>query len=148
MPGGGFFIDGCSSNHSTAERTRGSRMGHHDLGSPNEEHRILACDYAPEKAAQVFSGMTAKESNVPRGVFVNSTILLEDVMHWIESSPLSDGVPPTIDCFGWNPFVALLGHDIEPARQDVPGRVTAVFEIIEMGNGSGQRLIGIPPILA
>ncbi|MBB4010150.1 LacI family DNA-binding transcriptional regulator [Allorhizobium taibaishanense] len=140
-----LFIGGRGSDHNTAERIRGFRMAHQDLGVPIEEHHILANGYAPEKAAQALSALSASEGSVPRGMFVNSTISLEGVMRWIKSSPLFDGAPPIIGCFDWDPFVALLGQDIEMVRQDVSGMLKATFDILEKG-GSDKKLIEIAPI--
>lgn len=44
--------------------------------------------------------------------------------------------------------MALLGHDIEMARQDVPGMLTAAFDIVEKGSSESQKLIEIPPLFA
>ena len=143
-----LFIGGRGRDHNTAERIRGFRMAHQDLDVPIEEKHILACGYAPEKAAQALSAMADSEGSVPRGMFVNSTISLEGVMRWIKSSPLFEGASPIIGCFDWDPFVALLGHDIEMARQDVPGMLTAAFDIVEKGNSDSRKLIEIPPIFA
>jgi LacI family fructose operon transcriptional repressor len=106
----------------------------------------LACGYAPEKAAQALSAMADREGSVPLGMFVNSTISLEGVMRWIKSLPAFDGASPVIGCFDWDPFVALLGRDIEMARQDVPGMLTAAFDILEKGTSDSRKLIEIPPI--
>lgn len=81
-------------------------------------------------------------------MFVNSTISLEGVMRWIKSSAHFEGEQPIIGCFDWDPFVALLGHDIEMARQDVAGMLTAAFDIVERGNTDNRMLIEIPPIFA
>lgn len=143
-----LFIGGRGSDHNTAERIRGFRTAHQDLGVPIEEHHVLACGYAPEKAAQALSAMADREGSVPRGMFVNSTISLEGVMRWIKSSAHFQGEQPIIGCFDWDPFVALLGHDIEMARQDVPGMLTAAFDILEKGTSDGRKLIEIPPIFA
>jgi LacI family transcriptional regulator, fructose operon transcriptional repressor len=143
-----LFIGGRGSDHNTAERIRGFRTAHQDLGVPIEEHHVLACGYAPEKAAQALSAMADREGSVPRGMFVNSTISLEGVMRWIKSSAHFQGEQPIIGCFDWDPFVALLGHDIEMARQDVPGMLIAAFDILEKGSSDGRKLIEIPPIFA
>lgn len=141
-----LFIGGRGTDHNTAERIRGFRTAHQDLGVPIEEHHILACGYAPEKAAQALSDMAEREGSVPRGMFVNSTISLEGVMRWIKTSAHFEREQPIIGCFDWDPFVALLGHDIEMARQNVPGMLSAVFDIVEKGSSDSQKLIEIAPI--
>lgn len=143
-----LFIGGRGSDHNTAERIRGFRTAHRDLGVPIEEHHILACGYAPDKAAQALSAMAAREGSVPRGMFVNSTISLEGVMRWIKTSPVFETAPPVIGCFDWDPFVALLGQDIEMVRQDVGGMLTAAFDIMEKDGGEERKLIEVPPIFS
>ncbi|CAH0343005.1 LacI family DNA-binding transcriptional regulator [Rhizobium sp. CECT 9324] len=143
-----LFIGGRGRDHNTAERIRGFRKAHQDLGVTVEQDHILACGYAPEKAAQALSAMADSEGSVPLGMFVNSTISLEGVMRWIKSSPHFRGASPIIGCFDWDPFVALLGHDIEMARQDVAGMLTAAFDIVEKGTSDSRKLIEIPPIFA
>jgi len=78
-------------------------------------------------------------------MFVNSTISLEGVMRWIKTSQHFQDRPPVIGCFDWDPFVALLGHDIEMVRQDVKGMLDAVFTIIDRGSAA-EALIEIPPV--
>ncbi|WP_313291485.1 LacI family DNA-binding transcriptional regulator, partial [Rhizobium rhizoryzae] len=128
-----LFIGGRGTDHNTAERIRGFRAAHQDLGVTIEEHHILACGYAPEKAADALNALVTSEGRVPAGLFVNSTISLEGVMRWLKSSPVGVNSQPVIGCFDWDPFVALMGHEIEMARQDVAGMLKAVFDIIETG---------------
>ncbi|NJH19122.1 LacI family transcriptional regulator, partial [Salmonella enterica subsp. enterica serovar Anatum] len=49
-------------------------------------------------------------------------------------------------CFDWDPFVYLLGPDIDMVQQDVPAMLDAVFSLIVAGEASQQRL-EIPPRL-
>ncbi|MCJ8510363.1 LacI family DNA-binding transcriptional regulator [Rhizobium lemnae] len=143
-----LFIGGRGADHNTAERIRGFRTAHQDLGVTIEEHHILACGYAPEKAADALNALVTSEGSVPAGLFVNSTISLEGVMRWLKSSPMGIDSQPVIGCFDWDPFVALMGHEIEMARQDVAGMLNAVFDIVESGDSGDRKLIEIQPIFA
>lgn len=140
-----LFIGGRATDHNTSERLRGFRQAHADMGIPLAESHVLACGYAPEKAASALRDMAATEGNVPRGMFVNSTISLEGVMRWIKTSHHFDGQPPIIGCFDWDPFVAILGDNIEMVRQDVKGMLEQVFGIIDTGHAPAAR-IELPPI--
>lgn len=142
-----LFIGGRGSDHNTAERVRGFRAAHDDMGVPIDERHILTCGYAPEKAESSLAALATSEGPLPRGMFVNSTISLEGVMRWIKTSHHFEGRSPIIGCFDWDPFVALLGHDIEMVRQDVKGMLNAVFSIIDKG-GSEQALIEVAPTFA
>ncbi len=140
-----LFIGGRGSDHNTAERVRGFRAAHAEAGVAVDESHILACGYAPEKAENALDTLAAQEGHMPEGMFVNSTISLEGVMRWIRRSGRYDGRPPIIGCFDWDPFAALLGDDIEMVRQDVPGMLNAVFDIIDQG-ASQTSLIEVPPV--
>lgn len=140
-----LFVGGRGNDHNTAERIRGFRTAHQDMGVEIDESHILACGYAPEKAEGALQALASLEGDLPRGMFVNSTISFEGVMRWIKRSHHYDSRQPIMGCFDWDPFVALLGDDIEMVRQDVPSMLNAVFDIIDRGS-SEQSLIEIPPV--
>ncbi|MDQ0322723.1 LacI family fructose operon transcriptional repressor [Pararhizobium capsulatum DSM 1112] len=140
-----IFIGGRGSDHNTAERIRGFRAAHQDMGVSIDETHILACGYAPEKAESSLQALAASEGDLPRGMFVNSTISLEGVMRWIKRSHHYDGHSPIIGCFDWDPFAALMGDEIEMVRQDVPAMLDAVFHIIDHGPAQ-TTVIEIPPV--
>ncbi len=65
-------------------------------------------------------------------------------MRWLSQVGLTGSEQPPMGCFDWDPFVYLLGHDIDMVQQDVPAMLDAVFSIIDAGEASQQR-IEIPP---
>ena len=140
-----LFIGGRGTDHNTAERIRGFRAAHQEMGVPINENHILACGYAPEKAASSLAAFAAQQGYLPHGMFVNSTISLEGVMRWLKASDHFGRRQPIIGCFDWDPFVTLLGHDIEMVRQDVPQMLTKVFEVIG-GQSKTPTLIEVPPV--
>lgn len=140
-----LFVGGRATDHNTLERVRGFRAAHQDMGLQLDERHILTCGYAPEKAEKALHLLAAQEGALPGGMFVNSTISLEGVMRWLKASGYLAEKQPVMGCFDWDPFVALLGNDIEMVRQDVDGMLKAVFEIIDTGV-SQDALIEIPPL--
>ncbi|MDR6756913.1 LacI family fructose operon transcriptional repressor [Mycoplana sp. BE70] len=141
-----LFIGGRGTDHNTSERVRGFRAAHAEAGVAIDESLILTCGYAPEKAETAMRQLAEKTGTLPKGMFVNSTISLEGVMRWIRrSGQYTDGMP-MLGCFDWDPFVAMLGDHIEMVRQDVPGMLDAVFEIIDSGN-SDLKVVQIPPVV-
>lgn len=140
-----LFIGGRGSDHNTAERVRGFRQAHEDIGLAVDKRYIRTCGYAPEKAEKALQALYAAEGELPRGMFINSTISLEGVVHWVRKSGHCDQGAPLMGCFDWDPFVALLGDDIEMVRQDVPTMLNAVFDIIDQDASSDTR-IEIPVI--
>ncbi len=141
-----LFVGGRGSDHNTVERVRGFRNAHAQAGIAVDEKLVLTCGYAPEKAENAMNQLAERTSNLPRGMFVNSTISLEGVMHWIRrSGHYADGMPQ-LGCFDWDPFVAMLGDHIEMMRQDVPKMLEAVFSIIDSGV-TDPTVVQIPPIV-
>lgn len=140
-----LFVGGRASDHNTLERVRGFRAAHQDRNIVVDERHILTCGYAPEKAEVALQNLASLEGALPGGLFVNSTISLEGVMRWLKTSGYFAHQRPAMGCFDWDPFVALLGDNIEMVRQDVTGMLKAVFEMIDAGV-SGEALIEIPPL--
>ncbi len=141
-----LFIGGRGSDHNTAERIRGFRAAHADLGVAVHEENILACGYAPEKAEKALDERALGANALPKGMFINSTISLEGVMRWIRRSGHLDDRSLVLGCFDWDPFVTLLGNGIEMVRQDVPGMLNKVFELIESG-ANKPIVIQVPPLI-
>ncbi|MVA27614.1 LacI family DNA-binding transcriptional regulator (plasmid) [Agrobacterium vitis] len=142
-----LFVGGRATDHNTLERVRGFRAAHQDIGVPIDERHILTCGYAPEKAEKALQTLAIVEGEIPGGMFVNSTISLEGVMQWLKTSGYVAERLPAMGCFDWDPFVALLGGDIEMVRQDVDGMLKAVFEIIDTGI-SQNTFIELPPLFS
>lgn len=140
-----MFVGGRGTDHNTSERIRGFRAAHHEIGITPDENLILACGYAPEKAEQSLKALAERIGSLPHGMFVNSTISLEGVIRWIRRSGHYGERKPQIGCFDFDPFVALLGENIEMVRQDVPKMLDAIFDIIDNG-ASDRHLIEIMPI--
>ncbi|WP_075181112.1 substrate-binding domain-containing protein [Pantoea sp. 1.19] len=140
------FVGGRGSDHNTRERLRGFSDAHREYGLPVQTGDILTCGYAPEKAASVLSQYAARHQRPVNGLFVNSTISLEGVMRWMDSAGLVGERQLTMGCFDWDPFVSLLGHDIEMMKQNVPAMLDAVFALIDSGGGGDTTLIEVPPL--
>lgn len=170
------FIGGRNSDHNTRERLRGFREAHREYGIEVSEARILTCGYAAEKAENALRDFISTllpsasnpnnmepnlkpniAPNLLPGLFVNSTISLEGVIRWMSKQGYIGKKQPAMGCFDWDPFVALLGHDIEMVKQDVPTMLNAIFELIDSSaqgdnnltepNDKAQvRRIEIPPL--
>lgn len=121
-----WFIGGRSHDHNTAERLRGFRAGHDERGLLLPESQIIMPGYSPDKAFAALKGRTVEP---PLGIFVNSTITLEGVVHWLNGGLSMDRV--RFGCFDWDPFAALLSQNVGMAQQDVAGMLTHVFDVID-----------------
>ncbi|CNH97527.1 sucrose operon repressor [Yersinia pekkanenii] len=142
-----IFIGGRQTDHNTRERLRGFTDAHKEFGIDIIESNILACGYAPEKSENALIKYSAQHHNNIAGLFVNSTISLEGVMRWISTSDYTGEKQLAMGCFDWDPFVALLGHEIEMVKQDVPAMLDAVFKIIDCGK-TDKQVIEIPPLFS
>lgn len=128
-----LFIGGRGNDHNTKERIKGFRAAHDALGISVDEHNILICGYAADKAERSLSSFvqTHTANTMPPGMFVNSTISLEGVMRWIKSSSTDCFAGVKIGCFDWDPFAELLNEHMVMVRQDVPQMLNIVFKLID-----------------
>lgn len=110
------------------------------------QENILAPGYSKGKVEACLQERFATAKTPLPGLFVNSTISLEGVVRWLSQAGLTGSEQPPMGCFDWDPFVYLLGHDIDMVQQDVPAMLEAVFKIIDAGE-AGQQRIEIPPLL-
>lgn len=101
---------------------------------------ILAPGYSKGHVEACLQERFSSEKTLLQGIFVNSTISLEGVVRWLSQVGLTGSEQPPMGCFDWDPFVYLLGHDIDMVQQDVPAMLDAVFSIIDAGEASQQRI--------
>ncbi|PHM36630.1 catabolite control protein A [Xenorhabdus mauleonii] len=141
-----IFVGGRLNDHNTRERIRGFRDAHAEWGLPVAEENILTCGYAPEKAEIALRKFPRKDDIPKCGLFVNSTISLEGVMRWLAEAGYTRNHQPVMGCFDWDPFVALLGHDIEMVKQDVPAMLDHIFALIDSDN-TEKQLIQVAPVM-
>nr|WP_314265894.1 LacI family DNA-binding transcriptional regulator [uncultured Moellerella sp.] len=140
-----IFVGGRQYDHNTRERIRGFIDAHQDQGIAITEQNILACGYAPEKAEKALHNFAKQHPIEHCGLFVNSTISLEGVVRWLIHRGYTGKSQPEMGCFDWDPFVTLLGNDIEMVKQDVPTMLDHIFELIDSENYI-QQLIEVQPI--
>jgi len=140
------FVGGRRSDNNTAERLRGFLDAHQAHGLTVPEQQLLVTGYSSSRVEQQLRATFPSPSTALKGLFVNSTISLEGVVRWLAQYGQTGQNQPPMGCFDWDPFVSLLGHDIDMVRQDVPAMLEKVFEILDSGDTSVRR-IEIPPEL-
>lgn len=140
------FVGGRSSDHNTLERLRGFRDAHQARGLSVPDENVLAPGYSKGKVEACMQARFSTPEEHLQGLFVNSTISLEGVVRWLAQLGLTGTEQPPMGCFDWDPFVYLLGHDIDMVQQNVPAMLEAVFSIIDAGEAR-QQLVEIPPLL-
>ena len=138
-----YFIGGRLSDNNTAERLRGFREAHAELGLEVPEEQLVIRGYAPEKAEAALEAL-----DLPRrfGIFVNSTITLEGVVRWMQRNKRGGKSGLRFGCFDFDPFAARLPENVGMAEQDVPHMLEAVFEMID-SPPSSNILHKVPCIL-
>ncbi|SIS85046.1 substrate-binding domain-containing protein [Paracoccus saliphilus] len=137
-----WFIGGRSQDHNTAERLRGFKAAHRQIGLPVPSDQIIMPGYSPHKA---IAAMTTKTLADRSGLFVNSTITLEGVIHWLnEQRPGPDDI--RLGCFDWDPFAALLPQNVGMTEQNVSAMLETTFELVETPPAENVR-IEVPCIL-
>lgn len=139
------FIGGRRNDHNTRERLRGFRDAHQAVGLVVSAKNTFIDGYSPKHVQASLAEFMPPEDGV-YGLFVNSTISLEGVVQWLSARGQIGTQQPPMGCFDWDPFVPLLGHDIDMVRQDVPAMLETAFSIIDSGDTQIQ-CIEVPPML-
>ncbi|EHG6168609.1 LacI family DNA-binding transcriptional regulator [Escherichia fergusonii] len=141
-----IFVGGRISDNNTAERLRGFVDAHQALGITVPDEYKLVTGYSSARVEGLLKEVFQSSAVSLHGLFVNSTISLEGVVRWLAQTGQTGANQPPMGCFDWDPFVSLLGHDIDMVRQDVPAMLEKVFEIVDSGDTTLRR-IEIPPQL-
>ncbi len=118
-------VGGRSSDHNTLERLRGFRDAHQARGLSVPDENVLAPGYSKGKVEACMQARFSTPEEHLQGLFVNSTISLEGVVRWLAQLGLTGTEQPPMGCFDWDPFVYLLGHDIDMVQQNVPAMLEA-----------------------
>lgn len=118
------FVGGRAGDHNTSARIAGFRAAHRDRGIEVADEHILACGYAAEKAQ---GALERAALSLPCGLFVNSTISLEGVAHWLAGLAPGQANRIRYGVFDWDPFAAMLPQNIGMVRQDVDAMLRVVF---------------------
>lgn len=142
-----LYIGGRPSDHNTAERIRGFRDAHAEVGIAVDDTMILATGYAPENAERALNQLSAQRGRLPEAMFVSSTISLEGVMRWVKASGHFGDRAPHIGCFDWDPLASVLTENIIMLRQDVPVMLDELFKLIDEEPGA-PRVIEVPTLFA
>ncbi|WP_442902595.1 substrate-binding domain-containing protein [Frigidibacter sp. MR17.24] len=137
------FIGGRLDDHNTKERRRGFLDAHAARGITVPETAILTPGYAPARARAALEALPVR----PRGIFVNSTITLEGVVHWIQSLDPAVAAAIRYGTFDYDPFGALLPQSVGMVEQDVAGLVAELLRQMAKGAEAPRRVINVPCIL-
>lgn len=136
-----WFVGGRARDHNTAERIRGFRAAHEEAGLPVPDGQVIVPGYSPGAV----SAALARTSIPPEaGIFVNSTIAMEGVVHWLNGTEKPNAY--RLGCFDWDPFAALLPQSVGMAEQDVPAMLARLFETLDAAP-SGTPTIEVPCIV-
>ncbi|MGI2033633.1 LacI family DNA-binding transcriptional regulator [Rhizobium panacihumi] len=139
-----LFIGGRREDHNTQERIAGFKeaLAENGLAAPSES--ILPCGYAGPKAALALDAYLARHQRLPAAMFVNSTITLEGIAHWFNSSGHDMG-EIVFGCFDWDPLAAVFNPHFLMVRQNVPAMIDRLFDLIETSSPLAPAVIEIPP---
>ena len=76
---------------------------------------------------------------------MNSITALEGFIAFLRSA---DGpFEPSVACFDWDPFAAMLSLPVLMLRQDVEGLMHACFELLDADEEALGRVVVVPPRL-
>ncbi|MEI4488868.1 LacI family DNA-binding transcriptional regulator [Frigidibacter sp. MR17.14] len=137
------FVGGRLDDHNTKERRRGFVDAHAERGITVPAGNIIMPGYAAERARAALEALPER----PRGLFVNSTIALEGVVHWIQSLDPDEAAAIRYGTFDFDPFGALLPQSVGMVQQDVDSLISEMLRQMRKGPGAPAVVREVPCIL-
>lgn len=122
-----LFIGGRARDHNTGARIQGFLNAHAERNITVPPEFIVTCGYAAEKAEHALASL---DMQLPKGLFVNSTITLEGVIRWLNENQPHAKPSLRYGCFDWDPFAVLLPGNVGMVQQDVVQLLDKVFEVM------------------
>ncbi len=137
------FIGGRLDDHNTKERRRGFLDAHQKRGLSVPASHILMPGYAATKARDALESLEL----VPQGIFVNSTITLEGVVHWMQALPAEKAARIRYGSFDFDPFGALLPQNVGMVEQNVPKLISELLSQMRAPSQNGVEVVSVPCVL-
>ena len=126
------FIGGNKADFNTVERIRGFQdMLLFATGSAPDPNQINACGYSPDAAEQATRALLDRLGELPKALFVNSTIAFEGVFRVLKDLPDSAFRQFSVGCFDWDPFLSHLHFPVAMVRQDAQTMIRTAFAIVD-----------------
>lgn len=143
LSGALHFVGGRRNDHNTRARLEGFLDAHRECGLDVPPAHILIPGYSGIKTEQSLRALSLEE---PRGLFVNSTIALDGVVHWLAEVGGQAAARVRYGCFDFDPFAFRLPGTVAMIQQDSSAMLERVFELHDASNVS-QETVQIPCIL-
>lgn len=137
------FVGGRLDDHNTKERRRGFLEAHAERGLSVPPTHVLMPGYAPTKARAALESLPFR----PKGIFVNSTITLEGVVHWMQALPPAEAAQIRYGSFDFDPFGALLPQNVGMVEQNVPKLISELLAQMRTPTPRETGVVSVPCIL-
>jgi len=141
-----YFIGGTADDYATSRRIEAFRKTVDDTLGQVHDEQIIACGYAPGRAAREIRDLCDRLGGLPAGLFVNSLTAFEGVLGHFVTLPGDAFDQTAIGCYDYDPFGAFLQFPVHMVRQNSDALITMAFEQFDTGDFS-PRMIEIKPDL-
>ncbi len=141
-----YFIGGVADDYATSRRIEAFRSVVMETLGGMEDDQIIACGYAPGRAAREIAALCDRMGRLPEGLFVNSLTAFEGVLGHFVTLPHEAFDGSVIGCYDYDPFGAFLRFPVHMMRQNSDALISAAFAQFDTGDFS-PRLIMIKPDL-
>ena len=139
-----IYMFGGRDDHNSRERNRGFRDVKDAHFKTKTEEAIVPTGYAPGFAQKAFEEFYETHGNLPRGIFVNSSINYEGLLRFMAKHPPETFENLVIGCFDYDPFGSFLPFQVTMVRQDVEKMIDRAFQLIDAGEMTPRTYL-IPP---
>ncbi len=143
-----YFIGGVADDYATNRRIEAFRSAVQARLGTIDDDQIIACGYAPGRAAREIAALCDRLGRVPAGLFVNSLTVFEGVLGHFVTLPQDAFEASVIGCYDYDPFGAFLRFPVHMVRQNSDALITTAFEQFDTGDFAPRLTMIKPDLIA
>jgi len=125
-----YFMGGRPFDHATANRIDGFRERLAEDGHAVRDEQIVANGYSPLRAENEIREMHNRLGQLPRAIFINSTIYFEGVLGYFATLERTAFKGVEIACYDYDPYARFLRIPVPMMRQNVEAMVEKAFALL------------------
>jgi len=125
-----LFLFGGRNDHASRERIRGFRNVKSALLGGDSDACIQPTGYSPAMTQKAFETFYERQENLPRGLFINSSINFEGLLRFMVQHPHETFADIVVGCYDYDPFGSFLPFPVIMIRQNIESMLEKAFELI------------------
>lgn len=125
-----LYLFGGRDDHACRERLKGFRDMKVELLGSDDDRCNQPTGYSPSMTENAFEVFYEREGNLPRGLFINSSINFEGLLRFMARHPQETFADIVVGCYDYDPFGSFLPFPVIMIRQDTETMLAKAFELL------------------